>query len=162
MMERKDIDLVIVTTKVQSHRDLVLAALDAGKHVFCEWPLGLDSAEAAVLLDRAERAGVRHMVGLQGRVHPVLNRVKDLLQEGLIGTVISCSLVSSLASWGPRLPLSEAYRADRAGGATGLTVPGGHSLDSLCHCLGPFQDLSAVVTTQHKETEIIGPARRCP
>lgn len=156
MMERKDVDLVIVTVKVPAHRELVLAALDAGKHVFCEWPLGLDGLEAAELLDKAQRAGVRHMVGLQGRVHPTLNYVRDLVQGGHIGRLISCSLVSSLASWGPSLPASEAYRADRANGATGLTVPGGHSLDSLCHCLGDFQDLSALVTTQHKETEIAG------
>ena len=162
MVDRRDIDLVIVTTKVAFHRELVLGALGAGKHVFCEWPLGLDSAEAAELLAAAERAGVRHMVGLQGRVHPVLNRVKDLLQEGQIGKVISCSLVSSLASWGPRLPVSEAYRADRAGGATGLTIPGGHSLDTLCHVLGPFEAVSAVVTTQHKETEIIGTGKTVP
>ncbi len=156
MVARADIDLVIVTVKVSAHRELVLGALAAGKHVFCEWPLGLDSAEAAELLAAARAAGVRHMVGLQGRVHPTLNYVRDLIREGRIGRLISFSLLSSLASWGPRLPPSEAYRADRAGGATGLTVPGGHSLDTLAHCLGPFAELSAVVTTQHTETEIIG------
>ena len=162
MMEQPEIDLVIVTVKVRAHRELVLAALDAGKHVFCEWPLGLDSGEAAELLECAQRAGVRHMVGLQGRVHPTLNHVRDLVERGHIGELISCSLVSSLASWGPRLPASEAYRADRAGGATGLTVPGGHSLDSLCHCLGAFRDVSALVTTQHKQTEIIGTGEIVP
>ena len=162
MMAHPDIDLVIVTVKVRAHRELVLAALDAGKHVFCEWPLGLDSGEAAEMLERAERAGVRHMVGLQGRVHPVLNRVRDLVGSGHIGQLISCTLVSSLASWGPRLPASEAYRADREGGATGLTVPGGHSLDSLCHCLGDFLDVSALVVTQHKQTEIIGTGKTVP
>jgi predicted dehydrogenase len=162
MVDRKDIDLVIVTTKVRFHKELVLGALAMGKHVFCEWPLGLDTAEATELLAAAEKAGVRHMVGLQGQVHPTLNRVRELVRKGDIGQVISCSLVSSLASWGPRLPQSEAYRADRAGGATGLTIPGGHSLDTLCHILGPFQDVSAIVTTQHKETEIIGTGQTVP
>ena len=156
MLDRKDIDLVVVTTKVRFHRELVLGALAAGKHVFCEWPLGLDSAEAAEMLAAAQASGVRHMVGLQGRAHPVLNQVRDLVQAGDIGTVISCSLLSSLASWGPRLPEAEAYRANRAEGATGLTIPGGHSLDTLCHVLGPFQTIDAMVTTQHPQTEIIG------
>ena len=102
------------------------------------------------------------MVGLQGRVHPVLNHARDLVNNGHIGRMISCSLVSSLASWGPRLPQAEAYRANRENGATGLTVPGGHSLDSLCHIVGDFRDLSAVVTTQHTETEIIGTGKTVP
>ena len=125
LMDRRNIDLIIVTVKVPAHRALVLAALDAGKHMFCEWPLALDSAAAAGMLEHARRAGVRHMVGLQGRAHPALNHVRDLVRAGHIGRLISCSLVSSLASWGPKLPPSEAYRADRANGATGLTVPGG-------------------------------------
>ena len=49
MVDRKDIDLIVVTTKVQFHRELVLGALAADKHVFCEWPLGLNTAEAAEL-----------------------------------------------------------------------------------------------------------------
>ena len=156
LVARPDIDLIVITTKVRFHRELVLGALAAGKHVFCEWPLGRDSAEAAEMLAAAQSAGVQHMVGLQGRAHPTLNHARDLLRGGHVGEVISCTLVSSLASWGPRLPVSEAYRADRAGGATGLTIPGGHSLDTLCHILGPFQSASALVTTQHKTTEIIG------
>jgi predicted dehydrogenase len=162
MVARKDIDLIVVTTKVRFHRELVLGALAAGKHVFCEWPLGLNSAEAAEMLEAAKAAGARHMVGLQGRAHPVLNQVRALVQAGDIGAVISCSLLSSLASWGPRLPAAEAYRADRAEGATALTIPGGHSLDTLCHVLGPFQTVNAMVTTQHKQTEIIGTGQTIP
>jgi predicted dehydrogenase len=79
MVEHPDIDLVIVTVKVASHRDPVLAALAAGKHVFCEWPLARETAEAEELAASAQRAGVQRMVGLQGRYHPVLNRVRDLV-----------------------------------------------------------------------------------
>ncbi len=162
LVERRDIDLVIVAVKVPAHRELVLGALAAGKHVFCEWPLGVDSREAEAMRAAAEASGCRHMVGLQGRMHPVLTHARALIEGGAIGRMLSVTLVSSLASWGPRLPASEAYRADRANGATGLTIPGGHSLDSLAYCVGPFASLSAVVATQHPQTEIVGTGQIVP
>ena len=104
MIARPDIGLVIVTVKVPAHRALVLAALAAGKHVFCEWPLGLNTAEAEEMLAAARRSGVCHMVGLQGRAHPVLIRVRELVEQGHVGKLLSCTLVSSLATWGPSPP----------------------------------------------------------
>lgn len=162
LVERKDVDLVVVTVKVRFHRELALAALAAGKHVFCEWPLGLDTAQAQEMAAAAQRSGRRNMVGLQGRIHPVLMHVRKLLQDGLIGRMLSMTLTSSLSSWGPRLPPAEEYRADRRSGATGLTIPGGHSLDTLAACVGPFREFSALLSTQHKETEIIGTGRVVP
>ena len=162
LVARDDIDLIIVAVKVRAHRELVLGALNAGKHVFCEWPLGLDVEGAQEMLDSARHGGVRHMVGLQGRAHPVLAKVKAMVGSGEIGDLVSVTLSSSLASWGPRLPPGEEYRADRAGGATALTVPGGHSLDSLVFCFGKLRELSALLTTQHKQTEIIGTGRVVP
>jgi predicted dehydrogenase len=162
LVARDDIDLVVVAMKVASHREPVLGALAAGKHVFCEWPLGLNAGEAEEMLAAAQRSGVRHMVGLQGRVHPVLDRVKAMVQAGELGELVSVTLSSSLASWGPRLPPAEEYRTHRESGATGLTIPGGHSLDSLAHVFGPLRELSALLTTQHKEAEIIGTGRTVP
>ena len=159
LTERDDIDLVIVTARVPEHRALVQAALGARKHVFCEWPLGLNSREARTMLQAAHAAGVRHMVGLQGRMHPVLLHAKQMIADGAIGRLLSVSLISSLASWGPKLPPAEEYRTDRANGATGLTIPGGHTLDTLQYCFGRFDQISALLATQHKECEIIGTGR---
>jgi predicted dehydrogenase len=150
------VEVVAVCVKVAHHQELVLAALAAGKHVFCEWPLGLDTAQAETMRDAATATGVVNIVGLQGRASPYLNAVRALVAEGAIGEVKSASLVSSLSNWGPRLPPAEAYRTSRDSGATGLTVPGGHTLDSLCHCLGEFSDVAAIVTTQTKTCEIVG------
>lgn len=162
LAEHNDIDLVIVTARVPEHRALVQAALDAGKHVFCEWPLGRNTQEARTMLHAARAAGVRHMVGLQGRMHPVLLHAKQMIADGGIGRLLSVSLISSLASWGPKLPPAEEYRTDRANGATGLTIPGGHTLDTLQYCFGRFDQISAVLATQHKECEIIGTNRTVP
>src|SRR5712672_3554784 len=58
MARHPDVDLV--TVKVPDHYDPVMAAIAAGKHVYCEWPLGRDTEEAGQMLEAAERAGIRH------------------------------------------------------------------------------------------------------
>lgn len=150
------VDIVAICVKVAHHRDIALAALEAGKHVFCEWPLGLDAAEAAQMADAAAQSGRHCVVGLQGRAAPAINAARALIASGAIGEVISASLVSSLNNWGPKLPASEAYRTRRESGATGLTVPAGHTLDTLCHMLGPLAEVSGIVTTQTRRCEIVG------
>src|SRR5439155_12654528 len=58
-----DVDLVTVSVKVPDHCVPVMAAIEAGKHVYCEWPLGRNTSEAARMLDAAQRAGICHAVG---------------------------------------------------------------------------------------------------
>lgn len=156
MVRHPDIDLVVACVRVPHHREIVLASIDAGKDVFCEWPLGRTTSEAEEMLNAVEAKGTRHMVGLQGQVAPAIARIRDLVAAGEIGKVISATLVSSLALSGPEFPAEEAFRLDRNNGATGLTITGGHSLDSLCFCLGNFRDLTAVVSTQHDRTTLAG------
>src|SRR5437879_9221168 len=87
-----DIDVVAVTLKVPHHRELVSAALAAGKAVYCEWPLGrdLDDAKAMAAIAAAQR--VHSVVGLQGRQAPAVEFVNDLLREGYVGDVLSTTL----------------------------------------------------------------------
>src|SRR4029078_6647095 len=65
LAQHPDVDLVTVCVKVPDHYAPVMAAIDAGKQVYCEWRLGRDTAEAVRMLEAAERRGVRHAVGLQ-------------------------------------------------------------------------------------------------
>ena len=162
MLAEAALDLVIVAVRVPFHRDMVLAAAEAGTHVFCEWPLGLDAAEAAEMLRAVSARGLRHMVGLQSHVHPVLAHARDLVAAGAIGRVISATLVASLNNWGAVQPASEAYRFDARHGATGLTVPGGHSLDALCACLGRFDEVSAIVATPRGSATVAGTGEPIP
>lgn len=151
MIAEASLDAVIVAVKVPHHRDIVLAALEAGLNVFCEWPLGLSAAEAAEMLAAAEARGLRHMVGLQSHAHPVLAAARWLVTDGEIGEVVSATLVSSLNNWWPEVPSTEAYRFDPAYGATGLTVPGGHTLDAFLAVLGPFATLVARLAAPHRQ-----------
>ena len=88
LVTQPDIDLVVVTVKVPHHRELVSAALAAGKAVYCEWPLGRDLEDARAMTEFAAEQGVRTVVGLQARQDPAIEFVQDLLSEGYVGEVL--------------------------------------------------------------------------
>jgi predicted dehydrogenase len=144
-----DVDLVTVTVKVPDHYRPVMAAIDAGKHVYCEWPLGRNTEEAETMLDAASRRGVRHAVGLQGQLSPTINYVKDLVAGGYVGRVLSATLIGCAPNWGATI--DRAYQADFANGANLMTITGGHQIDALCHCLGEFRELTAFAISQRDQ-----------
>ncbi len=143
LVTRPDIDVVAVTVKVPHHRELVCAALAAGKAVYCEWPLGRDPADARAMAALAAERGVRTVVGLQARQAPAIQFVQELLGDGYVGEVLSTTMVG-LSVPGGVVGRPNAYMLDRANGANVLTVAFGHCLDTLNYVLGEFADLSAV------------------
>jgi predicted dehydrogenase len=143
LVTQPDIDLVAVTVKVPHHRELVSAALAAGKAVYCEWPLGRDLDDARAMAALAAKQGVRTIVGLQARQAPAIEFVQQLLRDGYVGEVLSTTMVG-LSIPGDVVGQPNAYMLDKANGANLLTVPVGHSLDLLNYVLGEFADLSAV------------------
>jgi predicted dehydrogenase len=147
MVTHPDIDLVSVSVRVPLHHDMVMAALHAGKHVYCEWPLGSNLAEAEAMAALAHSQGVCTMIGLQANGDPVLLRLRELLAEGYVGEVLSCNMVMFLPGLLQR-GRERAWMADRAMGAHTLSIATGHALDVLCFCVGDFQEVSALSTTQ--------------
>jgi predicted dehydrogenase len=143
VVTQPDIDVVAVTVKVPHHRELVSAALAAGKAVYCEWPLGRDLDDARAMAALAAKQGVRTIVGLQGRQAPAIEFVQQLLRDGYVGEVLSTTMVG-LSIPGDVVGQPNAYMLDKTNGANLLTVPLGHSLDILNYVLGEFADLSAV------------------
>ena len=143
LVTRPDIDVVAVTVKVPHHRELVSAALAAGKAVYCEWPLGRDLDDARAMAGLAAKQGVQTVVGLQARQAPAIEFVQQLLHDGYVGEVLSTTMVG-LSIPGDVVGQPNAYMLDKANGANLLTVPVGHSLDILNYVLGEFADLSAV------------------
>src|SRR6516162_4550698 len=148
LAQHPDVDLVTVSVKVPDHYRPVMAAIEAGKHVYCEWPLGRDTAEAIRLRDAANTRGIRHAVGLQGQMSPPINYLKDLIVEGYVGRVLSATMIGCAPNWGATI--------DRASCANLLTLPGGHTLDALCHCLGEFRELSAFAVSQRDRIALAG------
>src|SRR5207249_9856025 len=143
LVTQPDIDVVAVTVKVPHHRELVSAALAAGKAVYCEWPLGRDLDDARAMAALAAEQGVRTAVGLQARQAPAIEFVRELLSEGYVGEVLSTTMVG-LSVPGDVVGEPNAYMLDKTNGANVLTIAVGHSLDILNYVLGEFTDLSAV------------------
>lgn len=145
------VDVVAVTVKVPHHNELVAAALEAGKHVYCEWPLGNGLADAEAIADMARGRDVHCIVGLQALFSPPVRQVQQLVAEGYVGRVLSTTLVGSGLVWGPMIDQANAYTMDRANGATMLTIPMGHSLAAVCACLGEISDVSAEMAVQQPD-----------
>ncbi|MFI0264774.1 Gfo/Idh/MocA family protein [Streptomyces sp. NPDC017056] len=138
-----DIDLVAICVRVPQHAELVRACTEAGKTVYCEWPLARTLAEAQELAALASGAGLHTAVGLQARSTPTVRYLRDLIAEGYIGDVLSTTLVGSGGGWADTCTVRSSYTFDRASGASMLTVPLGHTLDALTYVLGPIHDVSA-------------------
>ena len=147
MLRRADLDAVAVLVRVPLHHRLTMDVLEAGRHVFTEWPLGANTAEAEEMARLAQSRGVLTMVGLQGRCSPELLRVKELIDEGYVGEVLSCNM-AQFGSGVLSRTSDRTWQGDRALGATTLTIAFGHSIDSLCMCLGEFTEVAASVTTR--------------
>lgn len=155
LVAHPEVDLVAVTVKVPLHRELVSAALHAGKHVYCEWPLGNGLAEAEALAALAKQKGVYAVVGLQARFSPVMQYVRDLISQGYVGHVLSSTLIGSGMAWGGVTPVADAYVNDLRNGATMLTIPLGHTIDAVCCALGEFESLNAVIATNLSEAVVL-------
>src|SRR5213596_3623401 len=135
LVSQPDIDVVAVTVKVPHHRELVSAALAAGKAVYCEWPLGRDLNEARAMATLAAEKGVRTVVGLQARQAPAIEFVRQLLNDGYVGEVLSTTMIGVSVA-GDVVVQPNVYMLDGNNGANLLTVAVGHSLDTLNHVLG--------------------------
>lgn len=154
LVNSPEIDLAVVTVKVPHHHALVTAALNAGKHVYCEWPLGNGLDEARELADLAEAKGVIAAVGTQLRAAPEIEHLQHLIASGYIGEVLSTTLVGSGGQWGGQTDAAHAYLDDKTNGATLLSIPLGHTLAGFRDVLGDFASLSARLINRRQTTHI--------
>ena len=150
MAGHRDVDLIVVCVRVPGHRELVLAGLQAGKAVFCEWPLGANLAEAEEMAGLARQRSLKTIVGLQARSDPAILYARDLVQGGYIGAVLTAHLNTVAQAQLQRGP-GRIWQGVRANGANTLTIAGGHAIDALCAVLGEFAEVSARVSTRIPE-----------
>ena len=154
LLQDPDINVVTVAVRVPAHRDLVLAAVKAGKHVVCEWPLGINLTEAEELAAAARAAGVHTAVGLQTRMNPAGRQARRLIAEGAIGRVLSANVVSTTMAFGRKVDPGYAFAEDAAKGVTLVTIQAAHTLDFIIATLGGLSQAAAMVTTQFPQVTI--------
>ena len=145
-----DLDLVSITAPPHLHRPMALAAIAAGRHVLCEKPMALSSAEATEMLAAAERVRVVHLIDHELRFNPNRRRAKSLIDAGFVGrprhAVITMMNSSRLD---PGCPWGWWFDADRGGGLLGAV--GSHQVDLLRYWLGEIDMAAGTVETCVKE-----------
>jgi len=93
-----NVDIVAVSVNVPQHYDLIRPALDAGKDVFCEWPLARNLSEAEELVALAKQKGVRTAIGLQARQNPSIIKAKEIVASGKIGKILGTTMYGHVST----------------------------------------------------------------
>ncbi|MEK7217040.1 MAG: Gfo/Idh/MocA family oxidoreductase [Chloroflexota bacterium] len=145
-----EIDVVSVSTRILLHHPISKAALEAGKHVFCEWPLTVTADQAQELADIARSKGVRAITGLQSRFAPAFLHMKELLDQGYLGQMLSFNMTMLLSgAMNPR-PSYYNFTAAKSSGFGALSIACGHATDTLNWLVGGIEAVTAQVSTQIK------------
>lgn len=155
VIERDDVDLVDVCTPGDTHAEIAIAALEAGKHVLCEKPLANTVAEAEAMAEAAAKAaarGVRSMVGFTYRRVPAIGLARKLVADGRLGEIRHVR-AQYLQDWiaDPAAPMSWRLEKDKAGSGA-LGDIGAHIVDLTQYITGQaLTGVSAMLETFVKE-----------
>jgi predicted dehydrogenase len=154
LVKRSDIGLVDVSTPGYTHSEVVLAALDAGKHVICEKPLANTLDEAREMLLAARRAGTINMVNFNYRRVPAVQFAKKLIQEGRLGEIRHWRAVY-LQDWlvDESVPLAWRLKKEFAGSGA-LGDIGAHILDLSQFLVGPVTKVVGTLDTFVKQRPV--------
>ncbi len=145
-----NVDIVSITTPNNLHFEMAMAAIAAGKHVYCEKPLSLTLEAAQKMAEAAQVAGVKTMVGYNYIKNPAFSHAQCLISEGAIGDVVHFrGWVDEDYQADPDLPWTWRAKIDEAGlGALGDL--GCHLVSMAYGIAGPIQSLIADMQTIHK------------
>lgn len=147
LLEDPGINVIDICTPNHLHFEMAQAALEAGKHVYCEKPLALDVAEAEQLAEAARRAGVVHGVGLNYTANPMIRTAREIVASGEIGEVLHFTgryFEDYMAS--PDAPFT--WRCERRlAGSGALADLGSHLVNMLHYLVGRPARVMAEVRT---------------
>lgn len=152
LIAHPEVDVVVVSVKAPMHHGITMAALQARKPVITEWPLGANLAETEEMAAGAAKAGVPTMVVLQGRAGPAILYLKELIETGYVGRVLSCFIYRHTPGQG--WTSENAWVLDRTRGGHSLSIHTGHTLDTMASMLGEFKELSAYVRAQNSPVRL--------
>jgi predicted dehydrogenase len=141
------VEAALVAVRVPVHYSLSKAALEAGKPVYCEWPLGKDTKEAEELAALARSRKIPTMVGLQRRASPAYLYMRELVKDGYVGEVLSVNM-QLMGSGVLTRTADRTWQRDVTLGANTLTITFGHVMDALCMVAGELTEVSAIVATR--------------
>lgn len=151
LVGRDDIDLIDINAPSNAHKEIALAAAAAGKHIFCEKPLALTLADSREMLEAAQQAGIKHMIGFNYRFAPAVQLAKKLVSEGRIGQIYHYR-AWFLQDWiiDPDFPLVWRLQKEIAGSGSHGDL-GAHLIDLGRYLVGEFKEVIGMSETFVKE-----------
>ncbi|PSL41824.1 putative dehydrogenase [Planomicrobium soli] len=151
LLDRDDIDLIDINAPSNAHKEIAIAAAKAGKHLYCEKPLALSLADSREMLEAAEKAGVKHMVGFNYRFTPAIMLAKQLIEEGRLGDIYHFR-AWFLQDWivDPSFPLVWRLQQEIAGSGA-LGDLGAHLIDLSHYLIGDISEVIGMSETFIKE-----------
>ncbi len=155
LVEDPDVDVVDITTPNFLHKEMALAAIEAGKHVYCEKPLALTTADARAMTEAAEAAGIKTLVGFNYLKNPATGLVKRIVGEGTLGDIVHFrGTFNQDALADPMQPFSWRFRRDLAGsGALGDLAS--HTINLAQYLIGEIEEVCAQTQTRIARRPVI-------
>ena len=150
-----DVDIVVVTVKLPYHRNVVAACLQAGKNVYCEWPLANSPAEVMELARLAAEKQALVVMGTQAVVSPEVEFVRKLVADGYVGEVLSSTYIGCSSVWGDEVTSGEAYAMDAKNGVTLLSIIGGHAISAIQRVLGQITEVAAITAQRRRNVRVV-------
>jgi predicted dehydrogenase len=151
-VDARDIDIVIVSTVNKFLAPVSMAAMNEGKHVLCEKPLGRSVAESTEILRAASAKGRVLKTGFNHRYHPAVSAAKELLDAGAIGRVM---FLRCRYGHGARPGYEKEWRSDREiSGGGELLDQGVHVIDLFRWFAGDFDSVMASTSTAYWEMDV--------
>lgn len=155
LVARPDIDIVDVTAPSDFHKAIAMAAIEHGKHVFCEKPLALNLKDAREMLSAAEKQGVKHQIGFNYRFAPAVQLAKKMIDEGRLGTIFHFRGMY-LQDWiiDPMFPMVWRLNKDICGSGS-LGDLGAHVIDMAHFLVGSIKTVTGMSKTFVKRRPVV-------
>lgn len=153
LINDENVDVVDICLPNSMHKEVLIEAIKAGKHIYCEKPLALNLKEAeevmAVMKDTSYK-GINRMV-FEYRFIPAIMRAKQMIDEGMIGKIINFNFKYYGSEFlNPNRPISWQSTKEMAGGGV-LYALGSHAIDLIHYLVGDVTSLYANTKTHYKE-----------
>ena len=149
------VELVDITTPNTLHLPIALAAIEAGKPVYCEKPLAPNAADAKRMVDAAERKGVKTAVGFNYLKNPMVALAREIVESGEIGQVVSFrGIHAEDYMTDPQAPWT--WRLDKTGGHGVVADLGSHIISIARAIVGPIESLVGQIETVTKARPLVG------
>ncbi|KAH6679326.1 putative dehydrogenase [Halenospora varia] len=156
----KNVDLVVCSVRVDRHFQTVRPSIIAGKSIFVEWPLEKNLKIAKEMAELAEKHNSRTIVGAQGSFDPWIRKIREIIDSGRIGKVLSSNAQGALGNGGLTESKNVRYFLDREVGGNMVTIRWGHAIEFFAATLGEFKTWNSLLSNRLPQKDLVDYAKK--